>query len=277
MSQPRPATPWRARLRTALGRRAEPEPSAERPAEPSAGRSRRWRLLAPVAFVAAGALFVTSAVSSGGTDLRAERFEDLTDLATQQSARLQRLQADVEELSSDIDTLSADVRSDRVARAQRDADRLRGPAGLTPVRGPGVTITLDDAPEDVLASAGDEVNQAIVHQQDIQAVVNALWDGGAEAMTIQGQRVTSTMGIKCVGNAVVLHGVPYSPPYVISAIGDADRMLDSVDRSAYIRAYLDAVDAYDLGWEVRRERRIDAPASDVPAELRYATPSPGRG
>ena len=52
-----------------------------------------------------------------------------------------------------------------------------------------------------------------MHQQDIQAVVNALWAGGAEAMTIQGQRVISTTGIKCVGNTVVLHGVPYSPPY----------------------------------------------------------------
>ena len=64
-----------------------------------------------------------------------------------------------------------------------------------------------------------------MHQQDIQAVVNALWAGGAEAMTIQGQRVVSTTGIKCVGNVVILHGVPYSPPYRISAIGPTDDML----------------------------------------------------
>jgi uncharacterized protein YlxW (UPF0749 family) len=236
-------------------------------------RSLAWRLLAPAVFVAAGTLFVTSAVSSGGTDLRAERYDDLTDLAMAQSEELQELQDEAAELSADVEALSETVADAEAARAQRRADRLRGPAGLTPVQGPGVTVTLEDAPEDVLASAGEEVNQAIVHQQDIQAVVNALWEGGAEAMTIQGQRVTSTMGIKCVGNAVVLHGVPYSPPYVISAIGNADRMLASIDRSPYIQAYLDAVEAYDLGWQVRRERRIEAPGSEVTTELQYARPA----
>jgi uncharacterized protein YlxW (UPF0749 family) len=260
MSQPSRLPRWLTRVgRAMVWHRA----TRDRP-------SLAWRLLAPAVFVAAGTLFVTSAVSSGGTDLRAERYDDLADLATQQSRELQRLQDQAAALTAEVDQLSETVRDVEVARAQRRADRLRGPAGLTPVRGPGVTITLKDAPEDVLASAGDEVNQAIVHQQDIQAVVNALWDGGAEAMTIQGQRVVSTMGIKCVGNAVVLHGVPYSPPYVIKAIGNAGRMLASVDRSPYIQAYLDAVEAYDLGWEVRRERRIEAPGSDATTELQYA-------
>ncbi len=260
MSQPPSRPPrWGVRIGGAMTRRRAAHP-----------RSWAWRALAPAVFVAAGALFVTSAVSSGGTDLRAERFDDLADLATQQSRELQRLQDDTAALTDEVDRLSAAVAGAQVARAQGRVDRLRGPAGLTPVQGPGVTITLEDAPEDVLASAGEEVNQAIVHQQDIQAVANALWEGGAEAMTIQGQRVVSTMGIKCVGNAVVLHGVPYSPPYVISAIGNAEEMLASVDSSPYIGAYLDAVDAYDLGWDVRRERRIEAPGSEATTELEYA-------
>ena len=86
-----------------------------------------------------------------------------------------------------------------------------------------MTITLTDAPDAVQDSvAEDDVSNLVVHQQDIQAVANALWAGGAEAMTIQGQRVVSTTGIRCVGNSVVLHDVPYAPPYVIRAIG-ADR------------------------------------------------------
>lgn len=64
----------------------------------------------------------------------------------------------------------------------------------------------------------------MVHQQDIQAVVNTLWSGGAEAMTIQGQRVTSRTGVKCVGNSVVLHGVPDALPYEIVVIGDQGRL-----------------------------------------------------
>ena len=61
-------------------------------------------------------------------------------------------------------------------------------------------------------------------------MVNALWSGGAEAMTIQGQRVISTTGVKCVGNTVVLHGIPYAPPYVISAIGNPDRLRAALQR-----------------------------------------------
>ena len=94
--------------------------------------------------------------------------------------------------------------------------------------GPTVSVTLDDAPSSVAAN-GVDADLLVVHQQDIQAVVNALWSGGAEAMTIQGQRVISTTGIKCVGNTVVLHGVPYAPPYVISAIGDQDRLEAALD------------------------------------------------
>src|SRR5690606_12130196 len=101
-------------------------------------------------------------------------------------------------------------------------------ASTAPVSGPGVRVVLTDAPADV-RPAGVDDDALVVHQQDIQAVVNALWAGGAEAMTIQGQRVIATTGIKCVGNSVVLHGIPYAPPYVIEAIGPSDDMLTSLD------------------------------------------------
>ncbi len=179
-----------------------------------ASRSLVWRLLAPLVFVAAGALFVTSMVTSQGTDLRAGRYDDLDGLANAEAKRPGR-------------PARPDGRADRRRGPAHPGDRpaaatpppaakveaLEGPAGLRPVRGPGVTIPLDDAPDGVLSAAGNDVSDLIVHQQDIQAVANALWAGGAEAMTIAGERVVATTGIKCVGNTVVLHGVPYSPPY----------------------------------------------------------------
>ncbi len=173
------------------------------------------------------------------------------------------LQADVEELSAGLD-------NDALQKLEARADALAGPAGLSGLRGPGLSVTLDDAPEAARAAAGDQVADAIVHQQDIQAVVNALWAGGAEAMTLQGQRVVATTGIKCVGNTVILHGVPYSPPYVVRAIGDADAMQGSLDESRYIQAYLEAVDDYGVGWAVRPERRITAPAYTGSVQLRHA-------
>ncbi len=116
----------------------------------------------------------------------------------------------------------------QVSDLQDEVAALRGPAGFEKVHGPAITVVLSDAPKDEINSAVENgevtADQLVVHQQDIQAVVNALWAGGAEAMTLQEQRVISTTGIKCVGNTVVLHGVPYAPPYEITAIGDLDAL-----------------------------------------------------
>jgi uncharacterized protein YlxW (UPF0749 family) len=108
-----------------------------------------------------------------------------------------------------------------------------------------VKVTLDDAPSSVAAN-GIEPDLLVVHQQDIQAVVNALWSGGAEAMTIQGQRVISTTAVKCVGNTVVLHGIPYSPPYDVVAIVDQARLLDALAASEPIEIYQQYVASYGL-------------------------------
>ena len=162
---------------------------------------------------------------------------------------------------------------------QARADELEDPAGLRPASGPGVTITLDDAPDDALAAAsnGGDVSSLLVHQQDIQAVANALWAGGATAMTLQGQRVVATTGIKCVGNTVVLHGVPYSPPYRISAVGPISPMLTSVLDSGHVQLYLQVVRAAGLGWEVDQSARLQLPGYDGPTELSFAQPARSTG
>lgn len=241
------------------------------------GRRRRlrhpWRLLTPIGFAAAGVLMVTSAVTSGGTDLRPGHYDDLADLARTESHRIQDLRAESTQLNADITRLTREVKGPALRQAQQRVATRKAPAGLTAVTGPGITVTLQDAPKQLQESAGGQVADAIVHQQDIQAVANAMWAGGAEAMTIQGQRVVSTTGIKCVGNTVLLHGVTYSPPYVLSAIGDVAAMRASIQTSPYIRAYLQAVQQWRLGWDLRVEDRIEAPAYDGPTDLSYARPA----
>lgn len=92
-------------------------------------------------------------------------------------------------------------------------------------------------------------------------MVNALWSGGAEAMTIQGQRAISTTGMKCVGNTVVLHGIPYAPPYVISALGDQRRLREALHASEPIRIYQQYVEAYGLGYRPAQPRAADPSSS----------------
>ena len=154
---------------------------------------------------------------------------------------------------------------------------MLGPAGFESVHGPALTVELTDAPKEAIDAAvkGGSLDREylVVHQQDIQAVVNALWLGGAEAMTLQGQRVISTTGIKCIGNTVVLHGVPYAPPYRITAIGDVTALEASLDNDDYVAGYKTYVAAHDLGYRGHHQRRRDhAGVRRQPASC--ATPRP---
>ncbi|MET0998408.1 MAG: DUF881 domain-containing protein [Marmoricola sp.] len=241
---------------------------------PSHRERNTWRLVAVVVFVVAGALFVTSGLASGGLDLRASSVTDLDTVVRQERQRTDDLQRRVTELTRDVDTLGKGVDDARVTNLQNQVAALRGPAGFEKVHGPAVTVVLEDAPKEDIDRAVEEgevtADQLVVHQQDIQAVVNALWAGGAEAMTLQKQRVISTTGIKCVGNTVVLHGVPYAPPYEITAIGDIDSLLTSLDSSDYIDGYKTYVEAHNLGYEVSTDEDVTMPAYAGSSDLRYA-------
>ncbi len=226
----------------------------------------------------AGALFVTSGLDAGGLDLRASSVTDLDTVVRQQRERTDALQREVSSLTREVDRLGKSVDDAQVAELQGRVDELRGPAGFEEVHGPAITVVLSDAPKDEINRAVEkgEVpdDQLVVHQQDIQAVVNALWSGGAEAMTLQKQRVISTTGIKCVGNTVVLHGVPYAPPYEITAIGDLNALQTALDSSDYIAGYMTYVVTYHLGYEVSTDDDVELPAYTGSSDLRYAVADP---
>ncbi|MBS44559.1 MAG: hypothetical protein CMH83_15625 [Nocardioides sp.] len=259
----------------------EPRDGAADPAStpaPEARRRRVWRLGTPLVVVVCGALFVVSASSSDGTDLRPGRYTDLASLVQNESDDYALLQQQAADLKTEVDALSASVVDKTVRRIRREADDLRRPAGLTAARGPGIRVVLSDASVDKLEAALNdpdlEIDRFVVHQQDIQAVVNALWAGGAEAMTIQGQRVVSTTGIKCTGSAVTLQGVPYPQPYVIEAIGDPLQLASALDADTDVGYF--RVDAslpeIGLGYEMELEEEVEAPAFDGLLDIGYAVP-----
>jgi uncharacterized protein YlxW (UPF0749 family) len=222
-----------------------------------------------VTCLAAGLMLATGALAANGADLRPNQTTDLIDLVRAESRRNAELAEQVAGLRADVDRLAQSV-SDGEPPAS-EPDELSQQAGLTPVKGPAVTVTLTDAPLSVKpAGVADEL--LVVHQQDIQAVANALWEGGAEAMTIQGQRVTSRTGIKCVGNTVVLHGVPYAPPYVLTAIGDQHGMEAALEASAYLRTYREYVTAYRLGYAQERQSEVTLPGFQGSLGLQRAQP-----
>ncbi len=242
----RAAQRWRGRRRTPLG-----------------------QTLTAAVCVLAGLMVVLSALNARGTDLRPGRNTDLVSLVQAQSRRNADLTRTVTDLREQVDALGQAGTGGTGLDDQLAASAAT--AGYSAVTGPAVTVTLDDAPAS-FAGDGIDPDLLLVHQQDIQAVVNALWIGGAEAMTIQGQRVVSTTGVKCVGNTVVLHGIPYAPPYVISAIGDPARLQAALTGSGPIQIYKQYVEAYRLVYSEQTDARVEFPAHEGALDLSYARP-----
>jgi uncharacterized protein YlxW (UPF0749 family) len=241
--------------------------------------TRTWRLGTPLVFAASGALFVVSATNSEGTDLRPDPTNDLYGVVRSEDAHVKELEATVERLRTDVDRLTQQVDDAQVRRAQRAADRLQAPAGRTELVGPGVTVTLSDAPKELqLQASEDEIDYLVVHQGDIQAVVNAMWEAGAEAVTIQGQRVVTTTGIKCAGSTVELNGLYFPQPYVISAIGNPSQLEAGILSDEFIAIYRaqSEDERVQVGWELEREEQIVAPSYDgLLPSLEYARPLDG--
>ncbi|MFC6154833.1 DUF881 domain-containing protein [Nocardioides yefusunii] len=250
---------------------AEPSPETKRPLTPS---ERRWKLATPVVVLLGASLCVVSAANSDGIDLRPSKFTDIASIVEAESAELTELNERAADLDQEVALLTASVGDRTVSRYNRRIAVLEDPAGLTTRRGAGVTVTLTDAPAEIMDGTSRDLNELVVHQQDIQAVVNALWRGGATAVTVQGQRIISTTGIKCSGNTVQLEGVPYSPPYVISAIGNQLDLFKSVEGDDYLDLYRAAAQDPEVrvGWDIRLESFLEAPAYDGVPNLSYAVP-----
>ena len=140
-------------------------------------------------------------------------------------------------------------------------------AGLVPVAGPGVRVTLDDSELD-RAPTGN-VNDLVVHSQDVQAVVNALWKAGAEAVAINGQRLVSTSAVLCVGNTLLLNGTVHSPPYTVTAVGAAK---DRFEADSLVRRLHDDANAFGLRFSVAKTDEVEVPAYRGATSLAYARP-----
>lgn len=235
-----------------------------------------WVVLVPLTALAAGLLFATSASTAQGTDLRADRRLKLTELIARERADVEQREQDAAELRAEVQALSERAAATDVRVGQASApEELERAAGLMPVTGPAVTVSLDDAPRrEGRPALSDDPDDLVVHQQDVQSVVNALWSGGAEAMTLMGQRIVSTSAVRCVGNTVILHGRVYGPPFVVTAIGDPDALSDALDSDPGVLVFRTYVDRFGLGYGVRTQRLVTLPAYDGPLELPHVTTMP---
>ncbi|MEV6104482.1 DUF881 domain-containing protein [Streptomyces sp. NPDC051940] len=247
--------------------------SSRRPRVPSL---RPARLLTLGVFGLAGLLFWTSFHTAQGVNLRSDdSMLRLSDLIHERDADNAELGREASALRGGIDTLAErDAGGDPASR-----QRMRGlqdVAGLGALRGPGVTVTLQDAPPDAQALIPGvpepQPDDLVIHQQDVQAVVNALWQGGAEGIRVMDQRLISTSAVRCVGNTLILQGRVYSPPYKVTAVGETEALRRALDASPAIQNYQRYVAAYGLGWKIAEHEAVTLPGYSGTVDLHFAQP-----
>lgn len=233
-----------------------------------------WSVGVPLIALAAGLLFTTSATTADGTALRDDRRPQLAQLIAEKRERLAASERRAADLLADVDEKTARLAEvdEPVGLARRNADAMREPAGFTALHGSGLTVILNDSPRrgtDFGDNAPDN-DDLVVHQGDVQAVVNALWAGGAEAMTIMDIRVISTSAVRCVGNTLLLHGQVFSPPFKITAIGEPTAMRQALESSVGVRQFREAVADFGLGYTEKVEKNVTVRAYDGSTDLRSA-------
>ncbi len=201
--------------------------------------------------------------------------------------RIDRETAAADNLERDVDKLRGDV-SERQRQALRQsggnsrADLVEILAGATEVHGPGVKLVVDDAKEAATGGGGNPretsgfSDTGRVRDRDMQRVVNGLWQSGAEAVSVNGQRLTALSAIRAAGDAILVDNRPLVPPYTVLAVGDGQRLStrfqDSPD-GLYLHALQDN---YGIRTSISVESDLRLPAAPS-VIVRTAQPSTEKG
>lgn len=262
-------------LTTMLERPLDPGYAASAERREAAGLARSTSLRSPR--LIAATLLIGLMVGVCAYNLRTDttpRSEARADLITQIQDRREQVDA----LSDRAQKLQTDVTAAQVAQLGdqslvKQSEALAIVAGGIPLQGPGFTLTLDDAPnldgEDPTAT-GTVDPQGRVIAKDVQFVTNELWAAGAEAVSINDKRLTSTSTIRFAGSAIIVDYRPLTRPYVITALGDPGAFPTTFADGAggtYLST-LKSTFGIRVDTEVRRDLTVPAAVGQT---MRYAT------
>ena len=260
---------------------------AQAAAARAAGRPERprWRGRALVALTMAIAgllMAVTYDQAAAGAEGREQVREALIGDIDQESSVSDDLQDQLQDLSQEV----ASTRDELLAAsavgqdALDDLDRAEQGSAAVRVTGPGLLVTLANADpkadDDPVGGATEDDGRGRVRDGDLQLVVNALWAAGAEAVSINGQRLGPLTAIRFAGEAVLVDFKPVTNPYEISAIGDPDTLAGRFLASPEVNALAVISETYGLRFDYARKDELTLPAASTP-ELRIAVPEAPAG
>jgi len=210
-------------------------------------------------------------------NLPSTRFPVLASYYASDQNRMLGMEDTIGELNRQIAILSdsASSRASKSHALDEELNQARVMAGLTEVEGPGIVITLKDSPKRPPSDVPPELLADIsvnylIHDVDIQRVVNELSAAGAEAFAINGQRVVANTAVRCVGPAIQVNGVPLTPPYKIAAIGDPKGLSTALNMQNGVADMLRQTDPAMIA--VDQKDKMVLPAFDGVMQFRFAKP-----
>ncbi|WP_254813042.1 DUF881 domain-containing protein [Streptomyces cavourensis] len=242
------------------------EASARRKADGSAGLPRTLR---SKLWLAAGLVVAALVVTLGAAEARISA----PVVAKEREELIDRINAETraaDSLESEVDALRHDV-SERQRKALEQHGGDQGElvallSGATPVEGPGVKLVVDDAKNTDQGGGGPRESSSFadtgrVRDRDMQRVVNGLWESGAEAVAINGQRLTALSAIRAAGDAILVDNRPLVPPYTVLAVGDG-KNLAAAFRDSADGQYLNALkESFDIRTSLSDQAKVRLPAA----------------
>lgn len=242
---------------------------------PAPGRRSPWRFGVPLVCLLAGLLLAATHGVSGGKEIRRGDAPRLVDLVRSTQGTVEGLTVQRDTLADEVGSVHGRGAGRALAAMRNRIDQLADLGGSAAMRGPGLVVTLTDAQRDANGRFPRDASpdDLVVHQQDIQAVLNALWSAGAEAVQMQDQRISATSAPRCVGNTLLLDGRTYSPPYVVTAIGDPAAMQAALAADPLVSLYKQYVIRFGLGYSEQVGTDLEVAEAPAVARMRYAVPA----
>lgn len=159
--------------------------------------------------------------------------------------------------------------------AQKTLNQQQIDAGLVPLHGPGVIITFDDSKVTNIPP-GEDPAHYIIHEYDLRDGVNTLLGAGAEAISLNGERLVSNSSIYCVGTTILVNNTRLSPPYVVLAIGNQQMLQDAMVNSPNLSKFLQRKALYEVQMTVQAADDVTVPEYKNAPTFKYATPVEGQ-
>jgi len=187
-----------------------------------------------------------------------QRVEDLSQRLSQTEKERDALVNQVQELK----------RTSGAEAASKEFERIKMGAGVVAVEGPGIIVTIDDSKRP--SKPGENPNLYLIHDDDILKVINELWAAGAEAMSINEQRLIASSEIRCAGPTLSVNNSRYSPPYEVRVIGEPTTLENALKMRGGV---VETLQFWGIQVTIKTQEVVKVPAFKGTFRFEFAKPA----